>query len=154
MKLPKTRRPRYAGFTMIELMIVVAIIAVLVSLAVPQYQSYVARAQFSEALSLFSGVRTAVETHVSIYGVSNSLNQADFLAGHRTQGEHVNKIEVIGAGESVSIVVSFHDEGLSRALATEEVTFGWDTSDTNAGWTCAVSSEVQPYASGLCAAGS
>lgn len=154
MNIPKTLRRRCVGFTLVEMMIVVAIIAALVSLAVPQYQSYVARAQFSEALTLFSGVRTAVETHVSIYGVSNRLNEVEFLDGHRVQGEHVKEINVIGAGDSVSIVVAFHDEGISQAIAAEEVTFSWDSTDTNAGWSCSVESAVEPYASGICAAGS
>jgi type IV pilus assembly protein PilA len=48
------------GFTLIELMIVVAIIGILAAIAIPAYQDYTARAQMSEAMSLTSGVRTAV----------------------------------------------------------------------------------------------
>lgn len=48
------------GFTLIELMIVVAIIGILAAIALPAYQDYTARSQVSEALSLASGARTAV----------------------------------------------------------------------------------------------
>ena len=48
------------GFTLIELMIVVAIIGILAAIAIPAYQDYTRRAQVSEGLSLAAGVKTAV----------------------------------------------------------------------------------------------
>jgi type IV pilus assembly protein PilA len=51
---------RMSGFTLIELMIVVAIVGILAALAIPAYQDYVARAQVSEAFSLIDGQKTAV----------------------------------------------------------------------------------------------
>ena len=48
------------GFTLIEPMIVVAIIGIRTAIAIPQYQNYVARAQVAEGLSLASGIKTVM----------------------------------------------------------------------------------------------
>lgn len=64
------------GFTLIELMIVVAIIAILAAIAVPQYQTYVARSQVTAALGDITPGRTAYETLVN-QGVTNGATYAN-----------------------------------------------------------------------------
>ena len=48
---------KHSGFTLIQLMVLAAIIVILTAIAIPQYQNYVARSQVSEALSLVSGAK-------------------------------------------------------------------------------------------------
>ena len=83
------------GFTLIELMIVVAIIAILAAIALPAYQDYVARAQVSEAMSLTSGARTAVTEYYAHNGDWPSDNGAAGLAAAGSiTGQYVNQVSL------------------------------------------------------------
>lgn len=57
----KSEMKKQSGFTLIELMIVVAIVAILAAVALPAYQNYTKKARFSEVIAATSGVKTAVE---------------------------------------------------------------------------------------------
>jgi type IV pilus assembly protein PilA len=86
------------GFTLIELMIVVAIIGILAAIAIPAYQDYTARAQMSEAMSLASGVRTSVtETYQNVGDFPTTNALAGVSTAASINGTYVNDVAV-GAG--------------------------------------------------------
>jgi type IV pilus assembly protein PilE len=76
---------RNAGFTLIELMIAIVIVAVLASLAMPSYQNYVRRGQLSEAFTTLADMRVKMEQHYQdnkFYGATNATTACPTLPGH------------------------------------------------------------------------
>ncbi|EPI0582898.1 pilin, partial [Neisseria gonorrhoeae] len=83
------------GFTLIELMIVIAIVGILAAVALPAYQDYTARAQVSEAILLAEGQKSAVTEYYLNNGEWPANNGAAGVASASTiKGKYVQKVEV------------------------------------------------------------
>ena len=92
-----------SGFTLIELMIVVAIIGILAAIAIPQYQNYVARAQVSEALVLASGAKIAIAEYINTHGKYPDENSDAGLAEpDAITGKYVASVTVTPATASTA----------------------------------------------------
>lgn len=86
-----------AGFTLIELMIVVAIIAILAALALPAYQDYTIRAQVSEGIALADGAKTSVWDFIANTGRMPPNNASAGLATATSIiGNYVAKLDATG----------------------------------------------------------
>ncbi|EPI7534415.1 pilin, partial [Neisseria gonorrhoeae] len=84
------------GFTLIELMIVIAIVGILAAVALPAYQDYTARAQVSEAILLAEGQKSAVTEYYLNHGIWPANNTSAGVASSPTdiKGKYVQKVEV------------------------------------------------------------
>lgn len=76
-------RNKQQGFTLIELMIVVAIIGILAAVALPIYQDFIARSQVSEAMATASAVKTSISEHYMSQGAYPAANVYDTTEGGR-----------------------------------------------------------------------
>ncbi|EGR1703026.1 pilin [Vibrio cholerae] len=119
------------GFTLIELMIVVAIIGVLAAIAVPQYQKYVAKSEAAAALASITGHRTNVETYVLENGSFPAIG--DLAPPSASTGSITYGSGTSGAG---SIIFTFAASGASPSVVTKHVTLN---RDANGGWGCSSS---------------
>ncbi|HEZ6234314.1 TPA: pilin [Neisseria meningitidis] len=83
------------GFTLIELMIVIAIVGILAAVALPAYQDYTARAQVSEAILLAEGQKSAVTEYYLNHGEWPGNNSsAGVASSSKIKGKYVEKVEV------------------------------------------------------------
>jgi type IV pilus assembly protein PilA len=127
------------GFTLIELMIVVAIIGILAAVAIPAYQDYIARAQASEAFSMTSGMKTTIAEYGQINGVYPDATTAPKAADLTVTGQYAtatvaedNGVITITMGEAGTVNANI--AGGKLTLTPPEL----DTNPTSFNFTCAV----------------
>lgn len=124
------------GFTLIELMIVVAIIGILAAIAIPAYNDYIARSQASEAISLANGLKTA-----SADNLQNGSCGTNAIGGKYAT---VTLVDTINATNGCDITVKYHT-GISNKIADKTFTLAIQSngSITQAGGTDYTA--LQPY---------
>lgn len=123
------------GFTLIELMIVVAIIAILAAIALPAYQDYVARSQVSEAMTLSSGAKTAVAEYFADRGVWPTTNAMAGLAPAASiNGKYVLSV---GVGANGAITATMKGAGsASQKIAGGTFIMVPTDATGSISWTC------------------
>ena len=162
MNVRTVARRAQAGFTLIELMIVVAIIGILAAIAIPQYQTYVAKSQVARVMSETGSLRTAAEACILdgkltpvASGTAPAATECDLgstvsnLLGAAVQVNTGLKVDLGSASADASIEATFGTNA-AATIATKKLT--WKRAAATGTWSCSTTVDAKYKPAGCDAA--
>ncbi|EPI5931912.1 pilin, partial [Neisseria gonorrhoeae] len=121
------------GFTLIELMIVIAIVGILAAVALPAYQDYTARAQVSEAILLAEGQKSAVTEYYLNHGKWPANNgSAGVASSDKIKGKYVQKVEVAKG----VVTAQMASTGVNKEIQGKKLSLWAKRQDGSVKWFC------------------
>ncbi|HGM0661578.1 TPA: pilin, partial [Neisseria gonorrhoeae] len=122
------------GFTLIELMIVIAIVGILAAVALPAYQDYTARAQVSEAILLAEGQKSAVTEYYLNHGEWPKDNASAGVASTPTdiKGKYVQKVEV----NNGVVTAQMNPSGVNKEIQGKRLSLWAKRENGSVKWFC------------------
>ncbi|HEZ9271950.1 TPA: pilin, partial [Neisseria gonorrhoeae] len=122
------------GFTLIELMIVIAIVGILAAVALPAYQDYTARAQVSEAILLAEGQKSAVTEYYLNNGEWPENNASAGVASSATdiKGKYVKEVEV----ENGVVTATMASSNVNKEIKDKRLSLWAKRQDGSVKWFC------------------
>ncbi|HEZ8457190.1 TPA: pilin, partial [Neisseria gonorrhoeae] len=121
------------GFTLIELMIVIAIVGILAAVALPAYQDYTARAQVSEAILLAEGQKSAVTEYYLNHGKWPENNDsAGVASSDKIKGKYVESVTV----ENGVVTAKMLSSGVNKEIQGKKLSLWAKREDGSVKWFC------------------
>ncbi|HFA9004740.1 TPA: pilin, partial [Neisseria gonorrhoeae] len=121
------------GFTLIELMIVIAIVGILAAVALPAYQDYTARAQVSEAILLAEGQKSAVTEYYLNHGEWPENNgNAGVASPADIKGKYVKEVEV----KNGVVTAQMASTGVNKEIKGKKLSLWAKRQDGSVKWFC------------------
>ena len=134
------KRQLQQGFTLIELMIVVAIIGILAAIAIPAYQNYVIRAQVSEGFSLADGLKTPAMEYFSNTGNWPANGTGNILPAASYVGNYVSGITLAAVTNGVGkITVAYAGPKANSAISADVLVLSAINNNGSISFTCGTS---------------
>jgi len=141
------------GFTLIELMIVVAIIGILAAIAIPAYQDYTIRTQVSEGINLTASAKIAVTEYFQDTGdLATSNTEAGLETNTEIQSNYVTQVGVGGDGSGIDGEIEVrYGNGVNPAIDGETLILTPDTTNTGSVvWVCTSPTMPNKYLPAAC----
>ncbi|HEZ4465614.1 TPA: pilin [Neisseria meningitidis] len=121
------------GFTLIELMIVIAIVGILAAVALPAYQDYTARAQVSEAILLAEGQKSAVTEYYLNHGIWPANNSdAGVASSTDIKGKYVQSVTVANG----VVTAEMKSTGVNKEIKGKELSLWAKRQNGSVKWFC------------------
>lgn len=116
----------HRGFTLVELMIVVAIVGILAAISIPAYQEYIARAEVIDAVNLIGGLKVELTSTFGEIGSCPVNSELGYGAASDYKGKYIDKIEFSGPSPSVvdstcTITATFKTTGIHTGLSGKTI---------------------------------